>query len=386
MSSPSVPVTKDEVLRRVRDRTGKRRKEDLPVFNENRVKLGVFGPNVSHGCTITVAESTFEPTYEHNVEIARKADEFGFELLVPVGRWRGFGGPTDFNGICMETYTWATAMAGVTDDIMVFATSHVPTIHPIVAAKMATTVDHISGGRFGLNTVSGWFTPEIEMFGAPQRPHDERYRYTDEWMEVVKKLWTEQDFRHEGEFFNIQNGYQLPKPVQDPYPVLINAGSSPEGRDFSARHVDFNFVSVDTLENGKEMAADVRARAHEYGRDIGIMTYGLVVAADTEKEAKARYDYLVEQGDWEATHNIMEVLGIESGSFKEQINQFAERFIAGWGGYPMVGTPEQVVGHLTDLADIGVGGVILAWLDYNEELQYFGEEILPLMVEAGLRK
>jgi len=78
----------------------------LPVFNDNRMKLGVFGQNVSFGCCITLAETTLEPTYEHSAKIARKADALGFELLVPVGRWRGFGGPTDFNGTCMETYTW----------------------------------------------------------------------------------------------------------------------------------------------------------------------------------------------------------------------------------------------------------------------------------------
>ena len=107
----------------------------IPVYNANKLKLGIFGQNCSNGCTITHAETTFKPTYKHNVEISQKADNLGFELLVPVGRWRGFGGTTDFNGDCMETYTWATAMATQTSNIMLFSTSHVPTMHPIVAAK-----------------------------------------------------------------------------------------------------------------------------------------------------------------------------------------------------------------------------------------------------------
>jgi alkanesulfonate monooxygenase SsuD/methylene tetrahydromethanopterin reductase-like flavin-dependent oxidoreductase (luciferase family) len=362
------------------------RRQNVPVYNDNKMKLGVFGQNVSHGCTITLAETTFEPTYEHSAEIAKKADALGFELLVPVGRWRGFGGPTDFNGTCMETYTWAAAMATQTENIMIFSTSHVPTVHPIVAAKMGATIDHISNGRWGLNTVCGWFTPEMEMFGAEQMEHDERYEYAAEWIGIVKRLWTEQNFDHKGRYFTINDGYMLPKPVQQPYPVLINAGSSPAGRDFSAREVDFNFVSVSTLEAGREMAEDVKRRAAEYGREIGVMTYGLVVAGDTEKEAKERYDYIVEKGDWEATRNIMDVLGIQSGSFDAQIKQFAERFIAGWGGYPMVGTPEQVVDEMLKLSEIGVEGVILSWLDFNEEISYFGENVLPLMEQAGLRQ
>jgi alkanesulfonate monooxygenase SsuD/methylene tetrahydromethanopterin reductase-like flavin-dependent oxidoreductase (luciferase family) len=216
-------------------------------------------------------------------------------------------------------------------------------------------------------------------------PHDERYQYAAEWLHVIKMLWSENGFDFEGAHFRIRDGYLLPKPVQTPYPVLINAGSSPAGREFSAREVDFNFVSVDTLENGREMVRDVKRRASAYGRTIGTMTYGLVVARDTEQEARRQYEYIIEKGDWEATNNIMRVLGVESESFDAQIKQFAERFIAGWGGYPLVGTPQQVVDQMLALSEIGIEGIILSWLDYSEEIDYFGTRVLPLMEEAGLR-
>ena len=362
------------------------RRQHIPVFNDNKMKLGIFGQNCSYGCTITHAESTFEPTYEHSVLIAQQADDLGFELLVPVGRWKGFGGSTDFNGTCMETYTWATAMATQTKNIMLFSTSHVPTIHPIMAAKQGATIDHISHGRWGLNIVCGWFSPEMEMFAAKQMEHDERYRYAGEWLQVVKRLWTEQNFEHTGEFFQVKDGYLLPKPVQQPYPALINAGFSPAGQDFSAREVDFNFIQVDTLEHGKEVVADVKKQANAYGREIGMMSYGFVVCRDTEKEAKRAYDYVVEKGDWAAARNILNLLGVESQSFSEAtLTQFAERFIAGWGGYPLVGTPEQVVDEMVKLAGTGIEGLIVSWLDYNEELKYFGERVMPLMRQAGLR-
>ncbi len=359
----------------------------VPLFNDNKMKLGVFGQNCSYGCTISHAETTFEPTYAHSVSISQKADAFGFELLVPVGRWRGFGGSTDFNGTCMETYTWATAMATQTKNIMIFSTSHVPTMHPIVAAKQGATIDHISGGRWGLNIVCGWFTPEMEMFGVPQMPHDVRYRYAGEWIHVIKRLWTEQHFDHEGEFFKIQDGYLLPKPVQQPYPVLINAGFSPAGKEFAAREVDFNFIAVDTLENGQAVVTDVKRLARDHGREVGVMSYGLVVCRDTEREAQQQYRYIIEKGDWEAARNILRLLGVESGSFNERhLTEFAERFIAGWGGYPLVGAPEQVTDELNKLAQIGIEGMILCWLDYNEEIEYFGERVLPLMKQAGLRQ
>ncbi len=362
------------------------RRAHVPVYGDQPLKFGIFGSNCSNGCTITHAATTFEPTYEHNVRIARLADELGFELLVPVGRWKHFGGTTKFNGNNLEVFTWATAMACNTQRIMVSATSHTPTVHPLFAAKQGASIDHISHGRFALNIVCGWFRPEIEMFGHEQLPHDERYAMATDWVTCVKRAWTEQDFNHRGTYFTIRDGYLAPKPVQRPYPVLLNAGNSEAGRDFSAREVDFNFITIATPDQGAELVRDIRARAHGYGRECGVMSYALVCCADTEAEARALYRRILDGGDWEAAHNIMSLLGIESGSFNEQIRQYGERFIAGWGGYPLVGTPEQVVEQIQELHAIGVEGLILTWLDYYEELKYFGERVMPLLRQAGLRR
>lgn len=361
------------------------RRAHVPVYNENRLKLGIFGTNCSNGCTITHAATSFEPTYAHNVKIARLADTLGLELLVPVGRWKHFGGTTMFNANNMEVYTWATALACNTERIMVYATSHVPTVHPLFAAKQAATIDNISNGRFGLNLVCGWFKPEIEMFGITQLAHADRYGMAEDWLTCVKRAWTEQDFDHDGAFYHIRGGFLQPKPIQKPHPVLINAGNSEEGREFSAKNVDFNFVTIATKEQAAGLVRDIRERATKHGRECGVMSYGLVCCRDTEREAQDLYRRIVDEGDWEATRNIMNLLGIESSSFNEQIKQFGERFIAGWGGYPLVGTPEQVVDIMKELADLGIEGFILCWLDYYEELKYFGERVLPLMRQAGLR-
>lgn len=365
------------------------RRDHLPVYNANRFKLGVFGQNCSNGCTITEAETTFEPSYAHSVKISKLADSLGFELLVPVGRWKHFGGSTKFNGTNMEVFTWASAMACHTENIMVFATAHVPTVHPIFAAKQCATIDHIAGGRFGLNVVCGWFKPEMEMFGVKQLDHDTRYEVADEWLTIMKRLWTEEEFNHEGPHFTIKEGWLSPKPVQKPHPVIINAGSSPAGRDFSARHADFNFVSIPSIEKGAAMVADIRKRAASHGRECGVMSYGLVCCRDTEKEAKALYDHIVAKGDWGATRTIIDLMQGENysyGSNQAEIQAMGERFIAGWGGYPLVGTPEQIVAQMVAVADAGIEGFILSWLDYHEEMKYFGEKVIPLMRQAGLRQ
>ena len=206
-----------------------------------------------------------------------------------------------------------------------------------------------------------------------------------DWITAVKRAWSEQNFTHEGDFFTIKDGFLLPKPVQQPHPVLLNAGNSEDGREFSARHVDFNFITTATVEQGAELVRDIHERASSYQRQCGVMSYALVCCRDTEAEARALYQRIVDEGDWDATRNIMALLGIESESFNEQIKQFAERFIAGWGGYPLVGTPEQVVEQMIELRNIGIEGLILSWLDYYEETKYFGERVLPLMEQVGLR-
>jgi alkanesulfonate monooxygenase SsuD/methylene tetrahydromethanopterin reductase-like flavin-dependent oxidoreductase (luciferase family) len=363
------------------------RRAHLPLYSAHRLKLGVFGINCSYGVNISHAPSTYRVTWEHTCEIVKRADAIGFDLALPVARWRGFGGTTDFNGESFETYTWAAGLAQATRRIMVAATSHVPTIHPIVAAKQAVTIDHISNGRFALNLVMGWFTPEMAMFHGSQRTHEDRYRYGTEWLGIVKRLWTEEEpFDFDSENFHVRQAQAHPKPIQKPYPVLINAGHSPAGSDFAAREVDFAFIGFDSVEAAGAVARRVRERARsEYKRNIGICTSALVVCRETEAEARQVYRSIIEQGDRVAADNLVRVLGIESQSFNERIEKYRERIVAGWGTHPIVGTPEQVVGELGRISAAGIDGVVFGFLDYNEELKYFGTAVMPLLRQAGLR-
>lgn len=355
------------------------------MFNQNKMKIGLFGTNVSNGGTLSSAETSFVPTFEHNLALAQKAENLGLEFMIPFGRWRSFGGETEYNGECMEVYTWASALAAKTESIFLFATSHVPTVHPLLAAKQAATIDHISNGRFGLNTVCGWFTPEMEMFGIKQLEHDARYKMADEWLSVIKRLWEENDFDHSGEHFRVDRAYLNPKPLQAPYPVVVNAGASEAGREFSAKHVDFNFITMDSLETGKSLVRDIKQRANRYSRDIGVLGYGFMLCRDTEKEAQEAFDHILAHTDWKAAENIMNVLGIQSDGFGDQIREFSLSFAAGWGGYRLIGTPDQVVDKLIALERVGVEGMAIIWHDYAAELDYFGDNVLPLMKQAGLR-
>jgi alkanesulfonate monooxygenase SsuD/methylene tetrahydromethanopterin reductase-like flavin-dependent oxidoreductase (luciferase family) len=355
------------------------------LLNDNKLKLGVFAANVSHGGTATTAEGTLEMTWPNTLAIALAADRAGFEALVPVARWKGFGGPTNFNGSAFETYTWAAGLAAATQQISLFSTSHVLTTHPIVAAKQSVTIDHISNGRFALNVVCGWFQDEFDMFGLSLRDHDGLYDYATEWLEIVRRLWTdEQEWSFDGKFFHIRGGFSQPKPIQPSVPVM-NAGASPVGARFAARHADMVFtgVSADDEEAGQARVAEIRRLAREeFARDLQVWTSCAIVCRPTEREAWdfARY-YIVERGDWEAVGTISRN---RNPSRPPQAGEALRS--PGWGSYLVVGTPEQVTEHMLRLSALGLDGAVLSWVNFQDELDYWAKEVLPLLEQAGLRK
>lgn len=378
---PTAPRPSSEIAP-VADRT-----RTNPIFNDQTLKLGLFGINCSHGLTMSHVDTTYEVQWEHTKAIAQQADRMGLEALVPIARWRGFGGTSNFNGSNFETFTWAAGLAEATKNIGIFSTSHLPTVHPVMAAKMATTIDRISGGRFGVNLVMGWFAPEMEMFGKQQGDHDDKYRQGQEWLNFVMKAWTEPGlFDVKGDFYNSQRVESYPKPHQAPYPALINAGNSSAGMEFSARNVDVNFAALDSLESMASYSNKIRTMARDdFNRTLDVMTYGLVIVRDTEKEAKAAFQSVLDKGDYDAAENVTSLMGMNTQSFAAQLEKFKERFVAGWGGYPIVGTPEQVVEQMAAISGAGMGGLLMGMIDYNEELKYFDKKVMPLLREAGLR-
>jgi hypothetical protein len=136
----------------------------------------------------------------------------------------------------------ASSHSAVTKQIAVLSTVHVPVHHPVLTAKLASTIDHISGGRFGVNIVCGWYKPEMEMFGRDISAHDDRYSAADEWVTFLKRLWQEpQGFDFDGQFYSAKQAFSDPKPLGE-RPILMNAGGSDRGRAFAAQNCDLAFI------------------------------------------------------------------------------------------------------------------------------------------------
>lgn len=365
-------------------------KQNPMLASRNKMKLGLFGMNADGGCAITTApERHMGDDWAGMMEFCKTADRAGFESLIPVGRWRGFGGESNFNGVAYETYTWAAGLAAVTDQIAIVTTSHVPTVHPLFAAKQAATIDHISGGRFGLNIICGWFGPEMKMFGGSMMEHETRYAYADQWIEIVQKAWNDPGyFDYKSEYFNLTQAFSEPKPLNRP--VLINAGGSPRGKRYCAQHCDVAFVILNQSDpdTTRKQIQSYRDIAAEYGKDIQIWCYSYCVQRDSLTEAEKYLDYYVNQfGDDVACNNITAQIGIQTGIFTaEEAERFRFHFKAGWAGVPLVGTPEMIVEQFATYSDLGVDGICLSWLDYQSGIDDFIAGVLPLMEQAGLRE
>jgi alkanesulfonate monooxygenase SsuD/methylene tetrahydromethanopterin reductase-like flavin-dependent oxidoreductase (luciferase family) len=368
------------------------RLQSNPVFSTRKLKLGTFQTNLDSGCVMSELDGRIEITWPNTVALAKLAEDMEFEALVPVARWRGFGGKTNPQGPGFEPYTWAAGIGALTQRTGVVSTSHIWASHPIVAAKQSTVIDHITNGRFILNIVTGWNQPETDMFGQRMLGHEERYACAEEWIGIVKRLWTQdEEFYHEGTFYKIQKGYLQPKPIQAPYPAIMNAGASERGRHFAVKHCDliFTVIRTGTLEEVRAHVHAYHALARDYGRDARVWTSVNIVQGETEQEARDFYDYYVRQkGDWAAAKTMIDIFSAEVNQRNippERIKAMQEAFIQGWGSVPIIGTREQVVDGLTALSRAGLDGVLVVFPRYESGLREFRDVTYPLLRQAGLR-
>jgi alkanesulfonate monooxygenase SsuD/methylene tetrahydromethanopterin reductase-like flavin-dependent oxidoreductase (luciferase family) len=360
-----------------------------PIVGGNKLKLGFFSPNCSSGMSVTKVPERWVNSWENNIRLAQLGDEAGIEFVLPIARWIGYGGETDFHGSVLETVTWATGLLAHTKRINVFATVHTAFIHPVVAAKQLATADQLSRGRLGLNVVAGWNKPEYEAFGVelPQA-HTDRYALAQEWFDVVRKIWThEGPFDWNGTFFKLKGVYGYPHPF-DGMPPVMNAAGSKEGRQFATRNADFLFaISVDPDQSRQEVI-DIRETARTHGRDTGVFTLCHVVCRPTKQEAEDYLHYYAEENaDWPAVDNLMRLQGMHAQSFPaEALQMLRGRFAAGHGTLPLIGDPDTIVQELARISAAGFAGCTLSFVDYVKEFPYFRDEVLPRLQRMGLRQ
>jgi FMNH2-dependent dimethyl sulfone monooxygenase len=363
----------------------------MSMYNANRLKVGLFGANCSSGRAVTLVPERWSGTWRDTLALARMAEDAGIDFMLPIGRWKGYGGDTDYQGETLETVTWATALLALTKKMTVFGTVHAPLFNPVIAAKGFVTADHVGEGRFGLNLVVGWNEDEFQMFGVKQRDHEARYAFGQEWLDAVKMIWSDrEDFDIDGEFIKLKGVRAKPKPYGGSRPLIMNAGESPTGRAFAIRNCDAFFTrpSRTSLEETAERIRVVKAEARSYGREISVYTVGVVTCRKTKKEAEDYYRHcVVEHADWSAVDGILAKKNISPETVGDAEHQKQRVFYAnGMGGYPIIGDAEHVAKELADLSAAGLDGIGLSFINYLDELPFFRDEVLTRLAHAGIRE
>jgi alkanesulfonate monooxygenase SsuD/methylene tetrahydromethanopterin reductase-like flavin-dependent oxidoreductase (luciferase family) len=366
---------------------------DLPqrtLFGPNRLRMGIFGANCSSGLAATTVEERWQATWENNAALAKLADAAGMEFMLPIARWRGYGGVTDFQNSTLETITWACGLLASTQKLTVFGTVHVPLVHPIFAAKQFVTTDLISRGRFGINVVCGWNQDEFSMFGAEQRAHDARYDYADEWLAVIEGLWSSaKPFDFDGRYFKLNNVVGNPKPFDNTRPIVMNAAASSAGKSFSIRHSDVLFTTLLDLESAPTHVQEIKSLARQSGNDrLEVFTHAYIVCRPTRREADDYHrHYAIERADWGAVDHLAAMQNLHTqGRPPELREKLKFRIAGGHGGLPIVGDPDDVAAKLAEVSKAGFDGCAITFVDYLGEFPFFAEHVMPRLEQAGLRQ
>jgi FMNH2-dependent dimethyl sulfone monooxygenase len=358
----------------------------------NKLKLGLFGANCSSGRAVTMVPERWSGNWPDCLRLAQMADDAGIEFMLPIGRWKGYGGDSDYQGATFETVTWACGLLAATRRLVVFGTVHAPLIAPLIAAKEFVTADHIGAGRFGLNVVCGWNEGEFEMFGAKLRDHETRYEYAQEWLDVIKLAWSsEEDGIFAGDFFQLKGVRANPKPYGGSRPLIMNAGASPTGQAFAVRNCDALFSNVSrgiSFEETAQHVKNVRALARQSGREIDVYTVGVVTCRPTAKAAQDYYRHcIVDNADWRAVDSILAMKNITAQNHgPEEFQRIRNHQANGMGGLPLIGDPDTVALEMAQLAAAGLTGIAVSFVNYLEELPYFCAEVLPRLARLGLRE
>lgn len=348
------------------------------------MQIGIFLPIGNNGWLISTTSPQYMPTFELNREVALKAERYGFDFALSMIKLRGFGGASGYWDHNLESFTLMAGLAAVTTRIKLFASIAVLTIPPALVARMAATIDGISGGRFGVNIVSGWQKAEYEQMGI--WPGDEhfarRYEYCSEYVQVMRDLWAtgRSDFR--GDFFQMADCRVSPTP-QAPVEVIC-AGQSNRGMRFAAEHGDYNFLSgggINTPENLAPHVERLRAATAASGRRCGALALMMVIADETDAAAMAKWEHYVAGTDMEALAWRDSQAATDT---KAEAHSTAGRMVRSdrvpTNMLRLIGSYETVARLLDECAAIpGLQGAMLTFDDFLVGMEQFGTRIQPLM-------
>jgi FMNH2-dependent dimethyl sulfone monooxygenase len=360
------------------------------------VRFAYWVPNVSGGLVTSTIEQRTDWSYDYNRDLARLAERVGFEYALSQVRYTASYGAEYQH----ESTSFSLALLLATERLKLIAAIHPGLWQPGVLAKWVATADHLSGGRVAVNVVSGWFKDEFRQLGEPWLEHDERYRRSAEFILALKRIWTEERANLAGDFYRIRDFSLKPKPLSwpgRPHPEIFQGGNSSAARQNGGRLSDWYFSNGKSFDGVREQLDDLKRIAAESGRNDGGPRFGLngfVIVRDTEGEARETLREIIAKAHVEAVEGFGAAVkqagqstsdkkGMWADSSFEDLVQYNDGFRT-----QLIGTAEQVAHRIVEYRKLGVDLILTGFLHYQEEVERFGREVMPIVreleVQAGL--
>ena len=353
------------------------------MSQENKIVFAYWVPNVSGGLVVSNIEQRTDWSYDYNVKLAQTAEKAGFDYALTQIRFTaGYNAENQH-----ESVSFSHGIFAKTERLKVIAAILPGPWKPALAAKQLATIDHLTNGRIAINVVSGWFRGEFDAIGEEWPEHDERYARSEEFIRSLKGVWTQNNFNFDGKYYKFNDYTLSPKPVQKPHIEIFQGGSSRAARDMASRVSDWYFTNGNTPEELKKQIDDLRAKAKANNHEIKVGVNAFVIARDTEEEAQAVLKEIIAKANVQAVKSFGDATREAGAATAEGEGNWAKSTFEDLVQYNdgfrtnLIGTPQQIAGRIIELKKVGVDLVLSGFLHFIEEVEYFGQKVLPLVRE-----
>jgi FMNH2-dependent dimethyl sulfone monooxygenase len=348
------------------------------------MRFGFWMP-VFGGWLRNVEDEGMPATFAYQRDLAQRAERTGWDVtLLAELNLNDIKGP---EADCLEAWTTAAALAPLTNRLELMTAVRPNFRLPAIVAKEAATIDHISNGRFTLNVVSAWWAEESREYGGAWVAHDERYARTEEFLAVLKGMWTRDEYTLDGRYYQIKSARLAPKPVQRPWPTLYAGGESPAAKELIARGCDAYLMHGDPVTVLAPKIEDMRARRAKHPElpplRFGVAGYAIVRGSDaeTKREVERIIDVRASARGYASYLDFVKGSQLETEISLEDYSVSNRGLRTG-----LVGTADQVAQQIRELERIGVDLVLLQCSPQLEEMDRIAEEVFPLVGAGAVRE
>jgi FMNH2-dependent dimethyl sulfone monooxygenase len=335
------------------------------------MRFGYWMP-IFGGWLRNVTDEGMPVTWPYVRDLVVQSEQDGFDLSLiaelNLNDIKGHRAPS------LDCWTLAPAVAAAMSTLELMLAVR-PNYHsPSLTAKSLSTLDVIAPGRVSLNVVSSWWKDEAAQYGAPFDVHDARYARTQEWLEVVSRLLTEDTVTHDGPLYYLEGAVLEPKPSRLP-PVYMG-GESPRAKEVIAAQADAYVMHGDAPEVIAAKVADLNARRAAAGRPPMVFgVSGYVICRDTEAEAEEELARILDVRS--SPESYASYRDFVAGSQLESQVSLEEYSVSNRGlRSGLIGTPDQIISRLRAYEEAGVGLMLLQFSPQREEMARFGRDVI----------